>query len=400
MYLRRLILDQFRTYEHLDLAFPSKGLRISGRNASGKTSVLEALVMLSTTRSPRATSDRDVVRWNSGDDYGVRPYARIGASIETSGGPRNVGINVELDAERQALARKQFLLDGEPVRAHDLVGALKCVLFSPEDVLLVSGAPSERRRQIDILISQMDRSYLQALSQYGKVLAQRNQLLKRFARERRSQRDASAVNEVSFWDEEIVAAGSVVMEHRHRVANRISELVGVRSAHLVNEAQIGFRYLPKLELPEDTLPDHRDRHQIAAVFQSAIEAARPDEFRRGMTVIGPHRDDFVFLIEGRELASYGSRGQQRLGVVAYRLAEMDIIDEMSGERPILLLDDVLSELDSVHREMLLTAVTGCDCQILVTSTDASTLEHSTLQDLPAAEIREGQVMIDTKDSRT
>ena len=394
MYVRHLRLDQFRTYEHLDLALPTQGLRISGRNASGKTSILEALVMLSTTRSPRTTTDREVVRWNSGDDYGVRPYFRIEAAVETHHGPRNVGINVELDAERQILARKQFLLNGDPVRAHDLVGALKCVLFSPEDVLLVSGAPSERRRQIDILISQIERSYLHALTQYGKILTQRNQLLKRFARERRSSRDPAAVNEISFWDEELVAAGSMVMAHRYSLVNRVSALVTARSAHLVHDVEIGFRYLPKLELPENNFPDGRDRHQIAAIFASAIESSRPEEFRRGVTVIGPHRDDFVFLIEGRGLASYGSRGQQRLAVVAYRLAEMDIIDEKSGERPILLLDDVLSELDSVHRDLLLIAVTDCDCQILVTSADASTLERAALQDLPTAVIRDGRLSID------
>ncbi len=393
MYLRRLVLDQFRTYQHLDLVLPPEGLRISGRNASGKTSVLEALVMLSTTRSPRATTDRDVVRWNSGKDYGVLPYARIDASVQAHDGLFNVGISLELDAGRQALARKQILLDGEPVRALDLVGALKCVLFSPEDVLLVSGPPSERRRQIDILISQIDRSYLQALSQYGKVLAQRNQLLKRFARERRSPRDPGAVNEISFWDEEIVSAGSLVIAQRRRVVARISELVRVRSARLVNEAEIGFAYLPKLERLDDVQPDIGDRQGIAAIFQAAIEMARQEEFRRGMTVIGPHRDDFVFRIEGRELASFGSRGQQRLGVVAYRLAEMDIIDETSGERPILLLDDVLSELDGVHREMLITAITECECQILVTSTEASALEHLALRALPAAHILDGNVQV-------
>jgi len=393
MHLRRLTLDQFRTYSHLDLELPAPGLRISGRNASGKTSLLESLVMLSTTRSPRTTTDRDVVRWHSGDDYGVRPYTRIDASVDTDGGYRGVGITIELDAERQVVVRKQFIVNGEQVRAHDLVGALKCVLFSPEDVLLVSGPPSERRRQVDILISQIDRSYLYALSQYGKVLAQRNQLLKRFARERRSHRDPGAVNEISFWDEEIVATGSVVMAHRHQVVERVGALVGHRSTSLVEGAHIGFEYLPRLELMDGTLsgePGH-DRDRIATIFQSAIETARVEEFRRGMTLIGPHRDDFTFLIEGRQLASYGSRGQQRLGVVAYRLAEMDIVDEKSGERPILLLDDVLSELDSVHREMLLSAVAGCGCQVLVTSTDAATLDHPTLCGLPEARIDDGTV---------
>lgn len=395
MHLRRLTLDQFRTYGHLDLEIPSAGLRVSGRNASGKTSLLESMVMLSTTRSPRTSTDRDVVRWHSGDDYGVRPYARVDASLDAAEGPRRVGINIELDTERQAVVRKQFLVNGEQVRAHDLVGTLKCVFFSPEDVLLVSGPPSERRRQVDILISQMDRSYLYALSQYGKVLAQRNQLLKRFARERRSPRDPGAVNEISFWDEEIVASGSTVMAHRHTVIERVGALVGTRSTSLVEGSRIGFGYIPRLELPIGTLigdPNH-DRPFIAASFQAAIETARIEEFRRGMTVVGPHRDDLVFEIEGRELASYGSRGQQRLGVVAYRLAEMDIVDERTGERPILLLDDVLSELDNVHRDMLLTAVAGCGCQVVVTSTDAATLDHPVLGGLPEVGIQDGSIVV-------
>ncbi len=392
MRLNRLVLDQFRSYERLDLDVPRQGLRITGRNASGKTSVLEALVLLSTTRSPRTASDRDVVRWLSGDEFGVRPYVRIEASIDTHDGPRQVGINMELDAGRQTLARKQFILNGEPVRAQELVGTLKCVLFSPEDVFLVSGPPSERRRQLDILISQMDRSYLYGLAQFGKILAQRNQLLKRFARERRSVRDRDAVNEISFWDEEIVSAGSIVMAHRRRVVARIGELVRDRSDSLVANAVLGVSYVPRLPLPEGLDGAREDQPRIAAAFQAAIETARPEEFRRGVTVVGPHRDDVVFLIGGRELASYGSRGQQRLGVVAYRLAEIDIIDEVAGERPILLLDDVLSELDSVHREKLLTAVAACNCQVIVTSTDAGTLEHPVLQDLPMARILDGALL--------
>jgi DNA replication and repair protein RecF len=398
MRLNRLVLDQFRTYDHLELDVPASGLRISGRNASGKTSVLEALVMLSTTRSPRASVDRDVVRWESGVEFGVNPYARLEAAIETASGPRRVGITLELDPDRQAIGRKQFLVNGEPVRAHDLVGSIKCVLFSPEDVLLVSGAPSERRRQIDILISQIDRAYLKALSQYGKVLAQRNQLLKRFARERRSYRDVGAVTEISFWDEELVDAGSKVIACRHMIASNISRHVQVRSRALVSNTGIEFEYVPKLTLPAGTLTgvvDH-DRAQVANVFAAAIHDARQEEFRRGMSIVGPHRDDYRFLIQQRELAAYGSRGQQRLGVVAYRLAEIDVIDDRSGERPILLLDDVLSELDSVHRDMLLSSAAECGCQLLVTSTDATLLEHPMLQGLPTAVVRDGTIAIDAE----
>jgi DNA replication and repair protein RecF len=307
-----------------------------------------------------------------------------------------VNIGIELDEFRSVVARKGYRLNGETVRAHDLIGVVKCVLFSPEDVVLVTGPPSERRRQVDILLSLTDRSYLHALAQYGRVLTQRNQLLRQFARDRRSVRDTGAVNEMSFWDEQLVAAGSVVMAFRHHAAERISAVVHSRSTILVDGANVGFAYVPRLELNGASLegqPD-RDRAMVAARFEHRLREVRVDEFRRGMSLVGPHRDDFRFLIEGRDLATYGSRGQQRLGVVAYKLAEIDVIDERSGERPVLLLDDVLSELDAVHRELLIAEIAACSCQVLVTSTDASHLEHPSLAHLPLIEIANGSAAIE------
>jgi DNA replication and repair protein RecF len=388
MYLNRLVLDEFRTYQHLDLEIPPNGMRIVGRNASGKTSVLEALVMLSTTRSSRASADRDVVRWESGVNYGVSPYTRLQGTVMTQGGTDQVGISLELDPEGQTVVRKQFLLSGDTVRAHDLIGVLKTVLFSPEDVLLVSGSPSERRRQIDILISQIDRTYLAALARYMRVLPQRNQLLKRFSRERRNARDIAAVTEISFWDEELISSGSLVMAGRWLAAARIAEMVGARSKALVSDASIGFDYTPRLDLGTISSGDISQgqlQQQVAGLFHDAIEEARFDEFRRGMTLVGPHRDDFAFLIEGRSLASFGSRGQQRLGVVAYRLAEIDMLEQRSGERPVLLLDDVLSELDQVHRDMLVEEIVRCGCQLMLTSTEEGMLAHPMLAGLELAE---------------
>ncbi len=395
MYLNRLVLDEFRTYRHLDLEIPPSGMRIIGRNASGKTSVLEALVMLSTTRSSRASTDRDVVRWESGAEYAVNPYARMEGTVVSRERTQEVGISLELDAEGASVVRKQFLLSGDSVRAHDLIGVLKTVLFSPEDVLLVSGTPSERRRQVDILISQIDRSYLAALSQYMRVLPQRNQLLKRFSKERRSARDISAITEISFWDDELIASGSLVMAARWLAAARIADMVAERSKVLVSDAAIGFAYNPRLDLSGITSGDISQdqlRQTVAGLFHDAIEDARFDEFRRGMTLVGPHRDDFTFLIEGRSLASFGSRGQQRLGVVAYRLAEIDMLEQRSGERPVLLLDDVLSELDEVHRDKLIEEIVRCECQLMLTSTEEGMLSHPMLAGLELAEASGGGIV--------
>src|SRR6478672_6143929 len=153
MHLTRLTLEQFRSYRSLDLPIEPAGLRITGRNASGKTSLLEAVMVLATTRSPRATSELETVNWSSGEEYGVPPYARLGASVATNDGLRTIAIQIQSE---QGRARKGYQLNGREVRAHELVGTLKAVLFSPEDVDLVSGPPAERRRQLDILISQID----------------------------------------------------------------------------------------------------------------------------------------------------------------------------------------------------------------------------------------------------
>lgn len=394
MHLANLTLEQFRPYERLELVVPPQGLRITGRNASGKTSVLEALVLLSTTRSSRATFDRELVRWSSGVEYGLPPYARVEGIIHTGRDVRHaIDISIEVDGTLDNHARKRYRLDQQSIRAQDLVGVLKCVLFSPEDVLLVSGPPADRRRQIDILASQIDRDYLQALTRFGKVLSQRNSLLKSFARERIQPRDSSAIAQLTFWDEQLVGPAAYLVTARLFSSARLTELIAHRSASLMDGAAIEFRYVPKMTAPEFVTGEHAaiTRQRVEAALTEQLRAVRADEFRRGLTLVGPHRDDFVFAIDGRELSLYGSRGQQRLGILAYKLSEGDLIAEMTGERPILLLDDVLSELDSVHRDLILRGVKANNCQLLVTSTDATLLNHPALDHLPLMVAENGDI---------
>lgn len=385
MHLSKLTLEQFRPYERLELPVPPQGVRIAGRNASGKTSVLEALVLLSTTRSSRASTDQEMVRWTSGADYGLPPYARVEGIVHTAADERHaINISIEVDQTQANHSRKRFRLDNQPIRAHDLVGILKCVLFSPEDVFLVAGPPAERRRQIDILVSQIDRAYLQALSRFGKVLSQRNSLLKSFARERVQPNDARAIAELTFWDEQLIEPAAYLVTARLSSSATLSKLVADRSASLMDGSSIEFHYLPSMTPPEIAPGEHGlpIRQRVVAALAEQLQTVRANEFRRGVTLIGPHRDDFVFGIGGRELSLYGSRGQQRLGILAYKLSEGDLIAEVTGERPILLLDDVLSELDAVHRDLILGGVLADKFQLLVTSTDASLLEHPALGHLP------------------
>lgn len=395
MHLSSLHLDEFRTYQHLDLTLPPEGLRIAGRNASGKTSLLEAIVMLATTRSPRTAIERDVVRWGSGVDYGVNPYARIAGSVSSAHETHQLEISLELPEGTSRIARKKFRLDGRGVRAHDMVGELRTVLFSPEDVALVTGAPAERRRQMDILMSQIDRSYLRALSQYGKVLSQRNGLLRSFSRDRIDPQNRSAITQLSFWDEELIASGSEIIAARHASLAELSHLVAARSGFLISDREIGITYEPRLDLANSGVDPEMDARALLQAIQAAyltqLEAQRSEEFRRGTTVLGPQRDDFLMTLDGRPLSAFGSRGQQRLGVIALKLSESDMIARRTGERPVVLLDDVLSELDEVHRGLLLDALSEEQCQLLVTSADRTPLEHPALERLPLVELSTGTI---------
>lgn len=396
MYLSRLRMEEFRNYHSLEIDLDQAGLRLIGQNASGKTSFIEAVVLLATTRSPRASSDREVVEWESGQDFGVAPYTRLEADVMYGERLHRITVSIELSAERQQISRKSFTLDGQTVRAHDLIGVVKFVLFSPEDVQLVTGPPAERRRQLDILISQIDRDYLRSLSRYGQVLSQRNGLLKGFARERVSSRSTHAITQLSFWDEELVGAGAYVVASRQLMTDRLSALMRDRSESLIRDAVIDLTYQSKLELGSistrnNTFTLHALTEAVTSRFHTELATVRDEEFRRGVTVIGPHRDDVVFGINGRQLATYGSRGQQRLGVVAIKLSEGDLITAETGETPILLLDDVLSELDAAHRELLLDAVIRNHRQLLVTSTDADPLDHSALANLPVLQVKDGTI---------
>lgn len=396
MHLTLLTLEEFRTYQQLALELPPEGLRIAGRNASGKTSLLEAIVLLATTRSPRTSTERDTVRWTSGEEYGVNPYARLGAVVVAKDRRHRLEISLELPEGTARIARKRFRVDGRSVRAHDMVGVLRTVLFSPEDVQLVTGAPAERRRQMDILISQIDRSYMRALSRYGKVLSQRNGLLRTFSRDRVDPGSRAAVAQLSFWDEELVSSGSEIVAGRVVALADLTDLVAERSRFLISDHEIGMNYHPRLDLPSWSRDVHGSggelQQRVQATFLSQLELVRSEEFRRGTTVVGPHRDDFLMTLDGRPLDAFGSRGQQRLGVVALKLSESDMITNRTGERPMVLLDDVLSELDEVHRGLLLDALSAENCQVLVTSADRSPLEHPALEHLPMVQLSGGKLI--------
>ncbi len=400
MFLRELELDEFRSFRELRMPVDPAGFRAIGANASGKSTLLEAIAMLATTRSPRTSSEREIAHWQSGQALSVPPYARLRGGFERLDGPHEMEIRLSIDATHQGPLKKQVRFDDRPVRAVEAVGQFKTVLFGPEDVDLISGPPSGRRRYLDIAISQASRDYLRALTRYGRVLEQRNSLLRSFARDNVGSSSLRPGQELPFWNAELAAAAVEVLATRLVAANSLSVRAAQHFASLTGDESLTLSYvssrvlLPPLPL---TFTDWRHpptdfRQALAAAMAHSLEAHRGEELRRGVTAVGPHRDDFVVTADGIDLGRFGSRGQQRLAVVAIKLAELELLEDAAGEAPVLLLDDVLSELDAVHSEKLIALLSERRAQICITATEAADLSAPALAHLPLITIHQGAVV--------
>ncbi|MGH2534018.1 MAG: DNA replication/repair protein RecF [Thermomicrobiales bacterium] len=396
MHLHTLTLEEFRSYHHQVLGFEEPGLAVFGENASGKSSLLEAIAMLATTRSPRTTTERELINWSSGGELGVPPFARIAAIVSRADREIEIEIVLQVDPDRPGSVKKQIKVNRRPVRAMDAVGALNAVFFSPEDVGLVTGPPAQRRRYLDLTISQLDARYLRSLARYNRILEQRNSLLKSLNRDGVSADSSVVAGQLAFWDEELIGFGSRVLARRFGVVRLLSALAAERFQWLTGGGALAISYGSTVETPEVPLairegsPEALEMY-VGRSFSRALPPRRRDELRRGMTLMGPHRDDLKLTVAGADLAAYGSRGQQRLAVVALKLAEVDLMVFETGERPIVLLDDVLSELDERHRRMLTDAMMKVGGQLFLTTTDEATFDTPVLADLQRAHARAGQL---------
>lgn len=405
MRLTSLRLDQFRSYAHLDLDVPPDGLLLHGANASGKTSLLEAIYLLATTRSLRAGIDREMIRWGSGTEFGVAPFARVTGTLARADGAVALEIVLtaetagtltgELHGDAQRGGRKRIKLNGNPRRAIDVVGTLKVVLFSPQDIDLIGGSPTRRRRHLDITIAQIDNHYLRQLALYNRILEQRNGLMRQFSRDGRDPHARDVEEELSYWNEELVRLGAFITSRRHDLLARLDALTRDRFATLTAGAgDLALEYRSSVNWhgarQEGKSGGPTDQEAaIARDFRDELERQRQQEFRRGMSLIGPHRDDYAFILAGHELSAYGSRGQLRLTALALKLAEIDLIEQVSGESPVLLLDDASAELDPAHRHFVTDAIEQGNLQVIVTATDLGHLAPGILPRLVRREVRAG-----------
>jgi DNA replication and repair protein RecF len=398
MHLADIRLEHFRCYRLLELELPPGGIRLAGANASGKTSFIEAIQLLSMMKSGRAGAERELINWDSNVEYGLPPFARVSGSVEGNPGADTIEIILTVDPSRPAHTRKQIKIDGQPRRAIDSVGTLKTVLFEPEDMDLILGSPSVRRRYVDAAISTIDATYLRSLSQYNKILEQRNSLLKSI-RELPRDRRSTRIAELDYWDEELISRAAYIVSARLRHVAGASEALQAAFASLLGDQHLlGFSYVQAGEVETDerlldmsiTDPSNAQR-RIARQIETQLESKRNEELARGTTAVGPHRDDLSLTLDQRPISSFGSRGQQRLAVVSLKLAEVEMIRSVTTITPVLLLDDVLSELDDLRQQRLLSQIGGLGGQVIVTATDVGLLQSEELEALPLFHVLSGQL---------
>jgi DNA replication and repair protein RecF len=389
--IQQIELEHFRRYETATLHIPDRGLRISGPNGSGKTTILEAILLLSTTRSRRGSLDSDLIEWGSGKELGVSPYARVIGHVEREGAVARIEVFLEHNPST-GKTRKLLRVADRPRRAADVVGILPTVAFSPDDLDLVLGSPAIRRRWLDVVLAQTDRKYLRFLTRYNRILSQRNGLLKQTAGSAQSSR-----TEFDYWDEQLTGLGSYIVAARAIASRRIASAAAHHFGSLAPEVEdLQIRYDSTLNQPEAWWSDVSTRssaddavQRVGSVYEKRLIAAYQSDLERGSTNVGPHRDDVVLQLGNRPLSRFGSRGQQRLAVVAVKLAEVDFMKNETGVLPVFMLDDVLSELDPDHRRTLLQTAVQNGSQLIVTATEEGLLGDPVLTDLDIIHVSAG-----------
>jgi DNA replication and repair protein RecF len=397
MILTHLSLTGFRNYARLDTDVPAGTLLLVGSNAQGKTSLLEAVYMLATLSSFHAESDRQLIHFAAAAE--PLAVARIVGRFEKAG--RTHTLELRIIQERNGLSaprvRKEVLLDGLKQKLGEAVGQFNAVLFLPQMLEIIEGSPSYRRRYLDLALAQVLPDYTAVLSTYGKAVSQRNALLKQLGEQ------GGDLAQLEYWDGEIAGLGARLIHARIRAIRELEAAAAPIHLDLTRSKEVlRFDYQPAYDpLPAPAgqfalaIDDPKDRsgigfEAIEAGFLAALQERRAEELARGVTVIGPHRDDLRFLSNRIDLGSYGSRGQVRTAMLSLKLAEVAWMRGKTGHWPVLLLDEVLAELDESRREDLLERVSGIE-QTLATTTDLGLFAEVFVEQSQVWQIQNGQI---------
>lgn len=334
MIIKSLELADFRNYESLNISFDERTNILYGDNAQGKTNILEAIYVSATTKSHKGSKDKEIINFQKEEAH-IRTYIQ------------KDGLEQRVDMHLRKNKSKGIAVDGNKLKkAADLLGLLNVVFFSPEDLSIIKNGPMERRRFADLELCQLDNFYLYNLNNYNKIINQRNKLLKDMSY------NPGLKETLNIWDSQLVSYGSKIIERRKIFAEQLSEII--KEIHLKlsgGKEEILIQYEPDVCISD---------------FEEKMKNSQERDIRTKMTSVGPHRDDFSFIVNGIDIRKYGSQGQQRTAALSLKLSEIELVKKITKDTPVLLLDDVLSELDSNRQNYLLNSIG--DIQTIITCT--------------------------------
>ncbi len=334
MIIKSLELQDYRNYNSLNITFDKGTNILYGDNAQGKTNILEAIYLAATTKSHKGSKDKDIVNFNK-DEAHIRTYLE------------KEGIETRVDMHLRKSKSKGIAIDGQKIKkAADLMGLCNVVFFSPEDLSIIKEGPAERRRFVDMELCQLDNFYLYNLNNYNKIVNQRNSLLKDLYFQ------PELKETLNIWDSQLVSYGSKIIERRRIFVDQLNEIIyDIHKKLSGGREEIKIVYEPNVELEE---------------FEKKLKFSQDKDIKAKMTTVGPHRDDFCFYVGDIDIRKFGSQGQQRTAALSLKLSEIELVKRITKDTPILLLDDVLSELDNNRQNYLLNSIG--DIQTIITCT--------------------------------
>lgn len=337
MIIKSIKLENLRNYENLELSFEKGTNILYGDNAQGKTNVLEAVYLSATTKSHKGSKDKEIIRFGQDE-------AHIRTNLDKE------GMEYRVDMHLKKSKSKGIAVNGQHLKkAAQLLGLLNVVFFSPEDLSIIKNGPSERRRFVDMELCQIDKYYLYNLNQYNKIVNQRNKLLKDFYH------NTDIYETLHVWDMQLVTYGKQIIERRKEFVDQLNEIIyGIHKNLSGGREELVIVYEPDTE---------------AENFEYELQKFREKDIKYKMTSVGPHRDDFSFVVNGVDIRKYGSQGQQRTAALSLKLSEIELVKKVTGDNPVLLLDDVLSELDSNRQNYLLNNIGNIQTIITCTGLD-------------------------------
>jgi len=398
MYLKHLSLTNFRAFTRLDMDVPRRILLLQGNNAQGKTSLLEAIDFFSTFTSILASSDRQLINFQNLNEK----VAVSRLIIDFVKGNQNFKLEARIILEKNgengnAKLRKEILLDGVKRSVHQAIGIFNAVIFLPQMTKIIEGGPDERRRYLNFALSQIVPGYAKTLSEYAQTITQRNALLKQIP-ERNTD-----TNQLDYWDELLTERALILMKARFLALKEIEQLATLNHRKLTDDQEIiQFNYQPAFGLLSDNVSNNQyvpelmvdfptvTTEELKSVFSRQLKNKRKEEISRGVTTIGPHRDEIRFLANQIDLGDFGSRGQIRTALLSIKLAEVDWMHLRTNFHPILLLDETMAELDQIRRKKLLGSIIEGH-QSILTTTDLKLFDHDFVKQAKLWHIKQGVV---------